>query len=233
MICATNRNLEAMVKAGTFRLDLYYRLKGVVLEMPPLRERRADIPTLVRFFCRTFAPSGSRPKRFSREAMSYLVRYSWPGNVRELENFVRSVLLFVDGDRIRLADVRQFDDFFAGGELLSDAPAFFADYVERTPGDADERTHVALDTGRTAAAPAEQSTAAFAQWAIASNLGLHELKRDLEVALIRQALVDSDGNISQSAKLLDMKRPRLSQIVNSTPELLELRERLARKSGEA
>ena len=233
MICATNRNLEAMVKAGTFRLDLYYRLKGVVLEMPPLRDRRSDIPTLVRYFCRGFAPSGTRPKRFSREAMGFLVRYSWPGNVRELENFVRSVLLFVDGDRIRLADVRQFDDFFAGGELLAEAPPFFADYVERTVTDSDESVGEARSIPASSEPPTAQSTEAFAQWAIASNLGLHELKRDLEVALIRQALLDSDGNISQSAKLLDMKRPRLSQIVNSTPELLELRERLARKSGEA
>ena len=223
LICATNRALEDMVKAGTFRLDLYYRLKGVLLELPPLHARRADIPGLVRHFCERFAPSGGAAKRFSREAMARLVCYSWPGNVRELENFVRSVLLFVDGERVRLDDVRQFDDFFAGGTFLQEPPPFFAEYEERAPAPLSSPAPTTVATRAQGEATNPES---IARWALSSGVGLPDLKRTLERELIRQALVECDANISKAAQLLEMKRPRLSQIVNSTPELASLRDAL-------
>ena len=95
LVVATHRNLDQMVRNGTFREDLYYRLNVVALSLPPLRERPDDIPVLVQHFMRKFENEGGPPgPEFSEEAMALMRRYPWPGNVRELENVVeRSVLL--------------------------------------------------------------------------------------------------------------------------------------------
>jgi two-component system NtrC family response regulator len=95
VIAATNRDLPALVKSGEFREDLFYRLNVVCVELPPLRDRREDIPVLVDVFLRRFADEGVRPvEGVSREAMDLLVKYDYPGNVRELENLVhRAVVL--------------------------------------------------------------------------------------------------------------------------------------------
>jgi transcriptional regulator with GAF, ATPase, and Fis domain len=122
VIAATNRNLEEMVRQGSFRLDLYYRLKGVVLELPPLRERRADIPRLVRHFAEREAEGQGRARYFSYDALRLLASYNWPGNIRELENFVRSMLLFVDDEVIQEEHIREFDEFFAEGEMAGEVP---------------------------------------------------------------------------------------------------------------
>lgn len=94
VICATNKNLEAAVEEGTFREDLYYRLNVFSIYLPPLRERRADIPLLSRHFLQKFALAMSKPIReISPEAMDILVRYDWPGNVRELENAIERAVV--------------------------------------------------------------------------------------------------------------------------------------------
>ena len=95
VVAATNRNLEEMVKSGEFREDLYYRLNVVRVPLPPLRERKADIPLLVEFFLRKYADMNGRDMDgISKEAMDYLMKYAYPGNVRELENIIeQSVVL--------------------------------------------------------------------------------------------------------------------------------------------
>ena len=112
VICATHRNLEEMVRRGGFRADLYYRLRGVILELPALRDRKPDIPLLVDHFLARRARAGERPLRFTREAMASLIQHDWPGNVRELENVVRSVALFADGDEIGLTELAELGDIF-------------------------------------------------------------------------------------------------------------------------
>ena len=97
IVAATNRNLEAMVEEGTFREDLYYRLSVLPLRLPPLRERREEIPVLVRAFVRRFA---APEVRVAPEAMRFLVAHDWPGNVRELENAVEAALVLAE-DTIR------------------------------------------------------------------------------------------------------------------------------------
>jgi transcriptional regulator with PAS, ATPase and Fis domain len=93
-IAATNRDLEAMVKEGTFRFDLYYRLNVVSIHLPPLRERREDIPLLAESFLRKHATAMNKSvARISTEAMNLLMNYDWPGNVRELENAVERALV--------------------------------------------------------------------------------------------------------------------------------------------
>ncbi len=94
IITATNKDLAALVKQGLFREDLYYRLNVIKIEMPPLRERREDIPLLVRRFLREHAePAKMPPKTLSPEAEALLTEYGWPGNVRELENEIRRLLV--------------------------------------------------------------------------------------------------------------------------------------------
>jgi transcriptional regulator with PAS, ATPase and Fis domain len=94
---ATHRDLAAMVRAGTFREDLYYRLNVVTLTVPSLRERAGDIPELVAYFLAKYG--GARPVVVTRAAMAKLVAYGWPGNVRQLENEIRRALVLAD-DRI-------------------------------------------------------------------------------------------------------------------------------------
>jgi len=99
LIAATNRDLNEAVRKGVFRQDLYYRLNVVRLTMPPLRERREDIPMLTRHFVQKNAKRCKvKPKPVSREAMAVLVHYDWPGNVRELENAVERALVLGSSD---------------------------------------------------------------------------------------------------------------------------------------
>ncbi len=90
MVCATNRNLEHEVEVGRFRQDLFYRINVVNIQMPPLRERASDIPTLVQYFLQLYGDKyNSRVRPPSAQLMSQLQGYHWPGNVRELENLMR------------------------------------------------------------------------------------------------------------------------------------------------
>src|SRR5688572_8341548 len=110
LIAATNRDLSAMVAAGTFREDLYYRLNVVTIEMPPLRERKEDIAALANFFIRRFA--GELKKKIQGpepDALKMLMRYHWPGNIRELENAIERAMLLADGTHIAVDDLRLGD----------------------------------------------------------------------------------------------------------------------------
>ncbi len=106
IIAATNKDLEAMVKAKTFREDLYYRLNVVRIKMPPLRERREDIPQIVDFCLQNLVKQKkARVAKVSPEAMAMLCRYDWPGNVRELENLVYRAAVIAQGDAILVKDL--------------------------------------------------------------------------------------------------------------------------------
>jgi len=106
LIAATNRDLEKEVAQERFREDLYYRLKVVTLEIPPLRQRPGDIALLAEHFLERFCTDhGKSPKRFSQEALEALARYGWPGNVRELKNQVEALVVFHQGDEVRLKDL--------------------------------------------------------------------------------------------------------------------------------
>ncbi len=107
IIAATNRDLEAMVEGGTFRKDLFYRIRVVVLEVPPLRERREEILLLARqFIARTCAEHSCGPCSLSPEALDLLMAHDWPGNVRELENAIERAVLLAEGrPKIEAADL--------------------------------------------------------------------------------------------------------------------------------
>lgn len=106
VICATNRNLEAAIKEGLFREDLYYRLNVFSISIPPLRERRMDIPQMAQFFVTKYAVLMNRgTKEISADAMDLLVRYDWPGNVRELENVIERAMVLASESTIRPVDL--------------------------------------------------------------------------------------------------------------------------------
>ena len=106
VIIATNEPLEELVKAGKFREDLYYRLNVFTIVIPPLRERRSDLPLLVDFFLKKFSTAMNKPIRsVSKEAMDFLVNYDWPGNVRELENAIERAMVVGKKDTIQVGDL--------------------------------------------------------------------------------------------------------------------------------
>ncbi len=105
VIAATNRSLQRLVKQGTFREDLYYRLNVVKIDLPPLRERAEDIPLLATHFTEKFARPGTTPNQISPEAMEILLNYRWPGNVRELENAIERACVTCRDGVIRPEDL--------------------------------------------------------------------------------------------------------------------------------
>jgi DNA-binding NtrC family response regulator len=106
LVCATLRPLEDEVRAGRFRADLFYRLQGIGLSVPPLRERRADIaPLMQELTAQISSKHGTRPPKYSRAALAALRAYDWPGNVRELRNVVELASLLRDGRSVRLRDL--------------------------------------------------------------------------------------------------------------------------------
>ena len=102
VIAATNADLEARIKDGTFRADLYYRLNVIPIRIPPLRERCDDVPLLVEHFLKRI---GGEDLRVSDDAMEVLTQYEWPGNVRELENIIERAVILADGDEINAASL--------------------------------------------------------------------------------------------------------------------------------
>jgi transcriptional regulator with GAF, ATPase, and Fis domain len=121
LIAATNRDLNEAVRTGGFRQDLYYRLAVVKVTMPPLRERKEDIPLLTRHFVQQYAKKAhQKPKPVSREAMATLINHDWPGNVRELENAIEHALVLGSSDTVLPEDLPE--------SLLEHAPA--ADMTE-------------------------------------------------------------------------------------------------------
>jgi len=105
IIAATNKDLEKMVKEGTFREDLYYRLNVIPIFLPPLRERREDIPLLIDYFLKKFNKEYNKNIGISNEAVKALINYSWPGNVRELENTIERLVVLTEGEEITLEDL--------------------------------------------------------------------------------------------------------------------------------
>lgn len=116
LVAATNKNLEALVQAGTFREDLFFRLRVVEINLPPLRERMGDIPLLAQGFLREFAAENHKPvKDFTAEALELLLNHRWPGNVRELRTAIESAVVLCRGERISARDLPRTLRAEAGG----------------------------------------------------------------------------------------------------------------------
>jgi len=209
ILCATHRNLEEMVARGEFREDLYYRLKGIQIELPSLRERLDDLPLLADAFLESAARErNAAPKRLSDDAIALLRRHAWPGNVRELENVIRSVSLFADGAVIEAADLTAYTEVFARIAATQSAPSVTVINSLAPAAPASDNAPGAIE-----AIDAHDATPAAFRRLSAEGLSLKELKTRIEIECITEALTRAGGNITRAADLLGMKRPRLSQLI--------------------
>ena len=240
VVCATHRNLRAMVERGDFREDLYYRLRGITLEVPPLRARLADIPRIADNLLRRIAGERGEPmKTLSSSALELLLRHVWPGNVRELENALRVASLFADGLMITAEDLAaNVDDLglvaqrpgpspttpqstprvaltgSGSGSMAAVAPpSSGAASVSAPSGSLSELPPDGdEDDAPLPASEADATAVAYAQVRGAGR-SLADVKRQIERDCIARALAETRGNITRAAQLLGMKRPRLSQLV--------------------
>jgi two-component system nitrogen regulation response regulator GlnG len=199
VIAATNKPLEEAVAKREFREDLFYRLNVVRIEIPPLRERKEDIPLLVNYFLKKIAGSQKQPpKSISQEALEVLIQHAWPGNVRELENVIQRAIVVTKGDVILPLDlpgsVLQNLPRPASGPSAVPVPAV-AQTAESSPGDPDFTA-----ISRT-----------LFRWA-RLNASLKVLPA-VERELIINALAETKGNQVQAAKLLGITRATLRKRV--------------------
>jgi DNA-binding NtrC family response regulator len=110
LVAATNKNLRVMSNEGTFREDLFFRLNIIPIELPPLRDRKQDIPILIRYFLKKYTEEiGKKIRGVAPDVMSFLENYSYPGNVRELENMIERAVVLAEGDIIRNEDLELWD----------------------------------------------------------------------------------------------------------------------------
>jgi two-component system nitrogen regulation response regulator NtrX len=186
VIAATNKNLEEAIQRGEFREDLYFRLNVIPIVVPPLRERREDIPRLVQHFGRMASDEHNlRAKRFEPDAMEALQRYRWRGNIRELRNTIERLVIMTDDD------VVGFDDLPA--EIRGAEAA-------RPAGDAAVSIAAAGTTAVTSGGATSQTP----------NTGtLREFKDAAERAYLVQKLRETNWNISKTADLIDTPRSNL------------------------
>jgi DNA-binding NtrC family response regulator len=182
IIAATNRDLENLISSGHFREDLYYRLKVITIQLPPLRERSADIPLLTHYFMARFsAELGIDNPGINREAVSMLVSSPWPGNVRELANTLQKALIFNRGAPLSLSDIAQA----TGGDSASNP--------------------LAEPTG-------EDGMRAWIRSLLLQGGAENRFESCMDhfgALLVGEALRLTGGNRSQAAKLLGMSRPTI------------------------
>jgi two-component system nitrogen regulation response regulator NtrX len=189
IIAATNKDLKQEITKGTFREDLYFRLNVVRLHIPPLRDRKEDIASLIHYFLKEFASVHQKPAReVSEEGQKLLEKYSWPGNVRELRNLIERFVILqgtddektpIPADEIKM---HLGDTAFSSGSSKGDGK-----FNEATPG------VIAMSTGQS----------------------LKDAKSDFEREYIIQALKDNDWNISKTAQVLGIERSYLHRRIKS------------------
>jgi two-component system response regulator HydG len=131
IIAATHRDLESAIRTGAFRQDLYFRLNVVQIKLPPLRERKSDIPLLVNFFLEKFSDAQRPIRTISEDAMRRLMAYDWPGNVRELENAVERAVALGTGPILHIADLPSNLQQGSNDKLLESNELTTLDEMER------------------------------------------------------------------------------------------------------
>jgi two-component system nitrogen regulation response regulator GlnG len=190
ILAATNKDLEGMVRAKTFREDLYYRLNVVRIKMPPLRDRPGDIPSIVEFCLQTLVRQRkARASKLAPEAMGVLVRHRWPGNVRELENVIYRSAVIAQGDTILLKDLPADIRAEAGG-----------------PAGAAGGLPTATDEPAGAAPPALTVGAALDFLLAELAGGEAPVFERIERELLPRALKAADGDAAKAAKLLGLTK---------------------------
>lgn len=185
VVCATNRNLKKLVAEGRFREDLFYRINTFTLTLPPLRDRREDIPVLADvFLARSATELGKRLGGFEARALELMARHDWPGNVRELRNIVEHAAVMARGPQVRTADLPR--------DLTAPEPA---------PGRANQPG--TGGPGPVWAASADLGAAHF------GGRQTHNALEDQERRLIEEALRRHEGNVCAAARTLGVSRNTL------------------------
>ena len=185
IIAATNRDLEEAVASGRFREDLYYRLNVVSISLPPLRERKEDIPHLVRHFIRRFSREmDSHPPEVAPAALQRLTDHAWPGNVRELANLVQKILIFNQGGAVTADDVQK---------------------AMGAPDAGRSAPHAALVPG---ASPVVSHVRQMLQHKPGERV-FDVLMDEMGAIIVREALALCNGNRSRTARMLGLSRPTL------------------------
>ncbi len=201
IVAATHCDLEALVRQGDFREDLYYRLSVVPIQVPPLRERSEDIPLLLERFIKAFTVERGREKiAFSPEAVSLLMQYDWRGNVRELENLVQHMSILYSGRKIRPQDLP--DKFLrsAGG-----APTETGVSTWPSPGVEHDVSRERADLFAAFAGPEKDQSIDLADGPVDFNHLINQFEREL----IMTAMKFTAGNKKEAARLLCLKRTTL------------------------
>lgn len=183
VICATNRNLEEMVKEGTFRQDLFYRINVLSVRVPSLRERRDDITLLVQHALELYAKENEvEPKKITSDALKFLMNYPWPGNIRELINIIYNLSIFVDEEVIDLKELKERPELFQLNEMLSkiDPDEMIANLSRK------------IEKGQ---------------------ISLSSAKQEFEKFQLMKALRLASGKITGASHYLQMPRPQVSRLV--------------------
>ena len=190
IIAATNKPLEQAVAAREFREDLFYRLNVVRVHLPPLRERREDVPLLVNYFLKKYSQVQKQaPKAIARDTLTALANHPWPGNVRELENVIQRALVVAKGDTILPGDL---------------PPALFSAAKPTTPATAVQPSEPTPVTQ-----PTDMSAVARTLFLWARNNSKLKIIPAVERELIIHALAETSGNQVRAAKLLGITRATL------------------------
>jgi DNA-binding NtrC family response regulator len=188
VISATNRDLATAVAAEKFRADLYYRLRVVQVDLPPLRERRDDIPLLAAHFLQTYAQRYQlKCAELSPEAMKRLVAYDWPGNVRELRNAIERSAVLADGKALRAEDLPEEIKAARTAGVSGKSPEVF----QRALPSQENREIDSLQ--------------------IPYLADFREARREFERAYIERVLNDTSGNVTRAAERVGMHRQSLQQ----------------------
>src|SRR6188508_1655280 len=187
VISATNKNLDEAIQRGEFREDLYFRLNVIPITVPPLRERREDIPGLIQHFAKRASEEHNlKPKKFDSGAMEVLQRYRWRGNIRELRNAVERLLIMAPNDVIRAEDLPR--EYSHGATAsLAPAPGLSRPAAEDNGGASESRDGDATPAAGT----------------------LREFKDAAERAYLVQKLRENGWNISKTAEVIDTPRSNL------------------------
>jgi DNA-binding NtrC family response regulator len=191
VIAATHRNLEEEVKNGKFREDLFYRLNVIPIHMPPLRERKADIPLLANYFLDYFNKKQGRAiKGINDQAMEILVNYRWPGNIRELANFIERMVVLSSGSVLTPRDLPE-------------------KVVDGVPQEKLEATPTPIEDNNAGEFLRQSMKKSFFLGIPQDGINLKQAVEDFERELIMEALEKTDWVKNQAAQLLQLNRTTL------------------------
>lgn len=212
VIAATNVDLREEVEAGRFREDLFYRLNVFPIRLPPLRERREDIPLLMNYFLRRFCERHERTIRgFTTRLVNTLLAYSFPGNIRELQNLIERGVIIAEGDTLDINHVS-----LAGSERLQPPTGLTADgrlqsknAAVRVPVES-ESTVAAMDLLAQAGDLSDPLLLKLQDFVSGVDTQLGTSLQALEELLVRQAVERANGNLTAAAQMLGMSRAQVS-----------------------